>query len=82
MKNYLMYAIIILSGFIAWILIFWIMRKSKDQSKNIKGVLLVGPAHFILKRTGYKLTTREIVGWGLVLLFMLTAPLISHWLEN
>ena len=82
MQNYLIYALSILMSFVLWIIIFIIMKKSKGRSKDVKGVLLLGPAHFILRRVGYKLTMRELIGWGVVLLFMLIAPLITHWLEK
>lgn len=82
MSDYLWYAAPILLGFVAWAFILSTMSKSKEKSKDIKGVLLVGPAHLILKRRDYKLSRREVIGWGVVLLFMLAAPLITYWLEN
>jgi len=82
MRNYLAYVLAVVLAFVVWALIFRIMSKSKGNSKDIKGILLAGPAHFILRRRGYKLNKREILGWGVVFLVMLMAPLISNWLEK
>ncbi|MCY0915975.1 hypothetical protein [Massilia antarctica] len=82
MTDYFLYALTVLVGFIAWIAVFFFMNKSKDKSKNTIGAILLGPAYFILKRRGYRLTRREIFGWIVVFIFMLLAPAISYWLEK
>ena len=83
--NFPIYALCVVLGFLAWTLIFWLMRKNKNKQnrmEDVKGALLVGPLHFYLRGRHYTFTRRELVGWGLVLLFMLTAPLLTNWLEN
>jgi len=82
MKNYFLYGLSILVGFILWAAIFWLMSKPKFKSKNLMGFLLAGPAHSILKRRDSKLSMREIVGWAIVLILMLLAPIISFWMEK
>lgn len=82
MNGYLSLVAIVVFGFVALAIIFIILNRLKGRSRDIAGLLFVGPAHFILKRHGYSLSKREIIGWGVVLLLMLAAPLITNWLEK
>ena len=82
MSGYLIYSLVVLAGFALWLLLFLAMRKGSNGKRDIAGYILIGPMHAYLKRRGYTLRTRELVGWGVVLLLMLLAPWISVYLAR
>jgi hypothetical protein len=81
---YLLYAAAVLACFAAWALVIFTMRNSKTGTpiEEVRRTLSIGPAHLILRKRDYKLTKREIIGWGIVALFMLLAPWLSWWLSR
>ena len=82
MRGYCIYALLVLAGFGLWLVLFSFMRKEPGRNKDFAGFLLIGPLHSYLKQRGYSLTKRELVGWLAVLLLMLSAPLVTWWLES
>lgn len=82
--SYLSYIVLVVLGFGVWVVFFLTMGKGKNKGKkhNLLGLYFVGPLHFYLQKRNYKLTTREIIGWGLVMLLMLLAPWITDILEK
>ncbi len=67
-----------------WVALFIYMRggdKKSDRKRGLVGKLLIGPLHPYMAKRGYSLTKRELLGWGLVLVLMLAAPLITSLLE-
>lgn len=79
-KGYLTYVLLLFGAWMVLGIIVWLLNKNKP--KGIVAGLLFGPAYFVLKHQGWKLTRRELILWGLVFLFMVFAPLISYWLEK
>lgn len=79
-QSYLVYAVVLLMGWVLLGLVVW--RLSKSKPKGLAAAVLLGPAYFVLKRQGWKLSRREAGWWVFVLLLMLIAPLISYWLEH
>ena len=79
---YLVYAAAVLAAFAIWAVVIYTMRKSKRGTPLVEArrTLLIGPAHLILRKREYRLTTREVVGWAFVAALMLVAPWLSHWL--
>ena len=82
MSGYWLYALLVLAGFALWVLLFIAMRRGSGRKKDVAGYVLIGPMHSYLKRRGYALSRRELVGWGAVLLLMLAVPWISWFLER
>lgn len=82
MLGYLIYSLVVLLGFALWIALFLGMRKGSERQRDTAGYLLVGPLHAYLRKRNYTLTMRELVGWGVVLLLMLTVPWITWFLEG
>lgn len=74
---YLIYCAIILAGYGLWIALFVSMKSGSQKKKDSVGYALLGPMHAYLRKRGYTLTTREMVGWGVILLFLLVLPLLS-----
>jgi len=80
--GYLIYVVAVLATFLLWGIAFAIMRKETGKERSdFTGLLLTGPLHFYLKRRKYNLSGREIFGWGVVLVVMLVAPIITKILE-
>jgi hypothetical protein len=77
MRGYLLYSLLVFAGFGLWLLLFLVLRGKHGRANDTAGLFLVGPLHTDLKRRGYSLTKREIAGWGIVLVLMLLAPLLS-----
>ena len=81
MRGYLIYVALIFAGFALWVGLLAAMRRDAT-GKRVWGHLLLGPLHGYLMRRGYRLTKREVVGWCVVLLLMLVAPLLTFVLEG
>jgi hypothetical protein len=82
MLGYFVYTVFVFFGFAVWGILFWSMRRGTPESRRKVGRLFVGPLHDYLEHRNYQLTSRELYGWGLVLLVMLIAPLLTIWLEG
>jgi hypothetical protein len=82
MRGYIVYSLLVLLGFALWILLFWGMRKGRGRARDAAGFFFLGPFHLYMRRRGYSLSPRELVGWGVVLVVMLLAPWLSKWLEQ
>lgn len=82
MTGYLVYSLVVLAGFVLWLLLFFEMRKDRNRKRDIAGYVFIGPMHVYLKKRGYSLTHRELLGWGVVLLLMLAVPWITFYLEH
>ena len=82
MGSYLFYAVVLILGFGMWWLVFTAMRRRETRGTNFLGYFLLGPMHGYLRRRNYSLTKRELIGWLLVALLMLAAPLMSILLEG
>ncbi len=82
MSGYLLYAALILIGFLLWFVLFVFMRKGSDRKRDVTGYVLLGPLHSYLKKRNYSLTMREVFGWSAVLILMLSAPWLSRLLAN
>lgn len=85
----MIYILIILLMIIIWIGLFHIFKNSQDENptkRKLIGISIFGPLwigiHPYMKKHGWKLTQREIIGWIIVILLMLFAPLISYYLGN
>ncbi len=81
MTGYWLYSLLVLAGFVLWLLLFFAMRNGTGRKRDIVGYALIGPMHTYLKKRGYTLTRRELLGWGFVLLLMLAAPWITKFME-
>ena len=80
--GYIVYLVAILATFLLWAIAFAVMRKEKGKERSdLTGFLLTGPLHFYLKRRQYNLSAREVFGWGIVLLLLVVAPIITKVLE-
>ena len=81
--GYLVYVSLVISAFVLWAIVLHTMRNFKKgkPADEAKGAILAGPAHLIFRNRKYRLTAREVVGWGIVCLLMLAVPLVSRWLE-
>jgi hypothetical protein len=76
--GYIVYTLAVLATFLLWGIAFAVMRKDKGKERSdLTGFLLTGPLHFYLKRRRYDLSGRELIGWGVVGLLMLLAPVIA-----
>jgi hypothetical protein len=82
MRSYLFYLVVVLLGFGMWWLFFAVMRRSDNRENKFLGYFLLGPMYRYLKRRNYSLTKRELVGWLLVGLLMLAAPIVTKVLEG
>ena len=82
MKGYVIYSLLVLAGFALWLILFLVMRKGSDRKRDIAGYALIGPMHAYLKRRGYSLSNRELVGWGIVLVLMLLVPWVTWFIER
>ncbi|KRI01508.1 hypothetical protein AO057_00010 [Curvibacter sp. PAE-UM] len=82
MRGYAIYVLLIAAGFGVWALLFWFQRRSSGRGQKLVGWVTIGPLHAYLERRGYRLSRRELLGWGLVALVMVAAPLASWWLER
>lgn len=82
MSGYWLYALLVLAGFGLWLALFVVMRRGAGRKRDVAGYVLIGPMHAYLKRRGYSLSGRELVGWGIVLLLMLAVPWITWFLER
>lgn len=82
MRAYAIYVLLVFAGFGLWALLFWLQRRSTDRFRKAAGWITVGPFHGYLERRGYRLSKREILGWTVVALVMLLAPVASWLLER
>ena len=82
MSGYWLYALLVLAGFRLWLALFVIMRRGAGRKRDVAGYVLIGPMHAYLKRRGYSLSARELIGSGVVLLLMLVVPWITWFLER
>lgn len=82
MHTYAIYALAIAAGFGLWALLFWSQRRSSGRIRKAVGWMTIGPLHGYLERRGYRLSTRELLGWAFVALVMLLAPVASWMLER
>ena len=82
MREYAIYILMVGAGFGLWGLFFWLQRKSSDATRKAVGWVMIGPLHQYLERRGYRLSKRELLGWGVVGLVMLAAPAVSWLLEQ
>jgi uncharacterized membrane protein len=80
--GYIVYVALVALGFLLWILLFLAMRRTSGQKRDITGWFLIGPLHTYLGKRGYSLTSREVLGWGAVLLLMIAAPPITWLMER
>ena len=80
-KGYLIYVAVVVGVFLCWFAAFAIMRRQTgDEPSDLKGFLFAGPLHFYLMRRQYRLSSAEILGWAVVLVLMLVAPLATRLL--
>ena len=82
MRGYVIYLLLVVLAFALWILLFIGMRKGRGRTREAAGFLLLGPFHSYMRKRNYSLSSRELVGWGVVFVVMLLAPLLSKWLEQ
>lgn len=77
MANYIVFCLLVLAVFFVWFLFFSVMRKEGGRKLDLLGFLFLGPVHVYLKKRGYVLSRRELIGWVVVLFLMLLAPWIT-----
>jgi hypothetical protein len=82
MRGYLFYAVAVILGFGMWWLLFAAMRRREIPGGKFLGYFLLGPMHGYLKRRNYSLSKRELLGWLVVGVLMLAAPIVSKMLEG
>lgn len=82
MHGYTIYVLLLAVGIGLWALLFWFMRKNSGATRNAVGWLIIGPFHIYLEKRGYRLSKRELLGWGIVGALMLFAPVLSWLLEQ
>lgn len=82
MRDYAIYIFLVAVGFGLWALLFWFQRRSSSRMHKMVGWVFIGPLHDYMERRGYRLSKRELVGWGLVAIVMVAAPLATWWLER
>jgi hypothetical protein len=75
------YIIVVILGFLSWIVILWYFRTKATALSNkdkFRGYFIFGPMFSYMRKRGFALTKREIIGWGIVLLLMLAAPFLEN----
>lgn len=80
--GYVGYVALVVAIFIFWFVGFAVMRRRKDKEwGNLTGFLLAGPLHFYLRDRQYALSRREMIGWAIVCICMIVAPIATKLLE-
>lgn len=82
--GYLIYASSVLVAFGAWFLLIRALRQGAPRGLlvQLKRSRSFQPVEQILGRSHYRFSVREWVGWAVVLIVMLVAPLVSYWLGD
>jgi hypothetical protein len=61
------YILFVILGLLTWIAILWYFRSKASALSNrdkFRGYLIFGPMFTYLRKRGFVLTKREIIGWG------------------
>ncbi len=75
---YIKYLCIVFLVVFVWIIFLTRYRKKGldiTESENRGGAFLIGPLYYYLREKGFALNKREIIGWIIVILLMIVAPL-------
>lgn len=86
-KYWMTYILIILVVVLLWIAVFRFFHVSNDKhetKRKLIGISIFGPlwlgVHSYMQDHGWRLTHREIIGWILVIILMILAPVITHFI--
>lgn len=82
---YLKYLLIIVLAVIVWVFFLISYRNKKSDMSdldNYKGLFLIGPFYLYLRKKGFSLSKREIIGWIIVISLMIIAPLVVVYLRG